>query len=83
MEADLIILAVGEIPTPPFTRHYTLISLDGSSCKIIVNKYHQTNKENIFAAGDVVAGPSFIGSAYGSGLRAGRSISNYLSHGKL
>lgn len=83
MEADLIILAVGEIPTPPFTRHYTLISFDRSSCRIIVNEHHQTSKENVFAAGDVVTGPSLIGNAYGSGLRAGRSISNYLSRGKL
>ncbi|MEM0027466.1 MAG: FAD-dependent oxidoreductase [Ignisphaera sp.] len=82
IEVDLVILAVGEIPTPPFMGQYTSVSSDKSG-RIIVNRYHQTSKANVFAAGDVVTGPTFIGKAFSGGLRAGKSISSYLSYGKL
>jgi glutamate synthase (NADPH/NADH) small chain len=77
MEADLIILAVGEIPTPPFVDKFMNISIDRSR-RIQVNNRYQTALEKVFAAGDVVTGPSFIGKAFGSGLRAAKYIDSYL-----
>ncbi|MCC6016851.1 MAG: FAD-dependent oxidoreductase [Desulfurococcaceae archaeon] len=77
MEADLVILAVGEIPTPPFVDKFMNISIDRSR-RIQVNNRYQTALEKVFAAGDVVTGPSFIGKAFGSGLRAAKYIDSYL-----
>ncbi|MEM1919387.1 MAG: FAD-dependent oxidoreductase [Desulfurococcaceae archaeon] len=79
MEADLIILAVGELPTPPFTSGYESIATDKTG-RIVVNEFHQTTITNVFAAGDVVTGPSMIGKAFGSGLRAAKFLDNYLTH---
>lgn len=82
LDADLIILAVGEIPTPPFTEKSSSISLDKSR-RIIVNKYYQTNIDKVFAAGDVVIGPSFIGKAFGSGLRTAKYLDSFLTYKKF
>ncbi|MEM4788318.1 MAG: FAD-dependent oxidoreductase [Ignisphaera sp.] len=79
IEADLIILAVGEIPTPPFTDKFMNIAADKSR-RILVNDRYQTAIEKIFAAGDVVTGPSFVGKAFGSGLRAAKFLDNYISY---
>lgn len=79
IEADLIILAVGEIPTPPFTDKFMNIVADRSR-RITVNDRYQTAIEKVFAAGDVVTGPSFVGKAFGSGLRAARFLDNYISY---
>jgi len=77
MEADLVVLAVGEVPTPPFTDKFMNIAIDRSR-RIQVNNKYQTAIEKVFAAGDIVIGPSFIGKAFGSGLRAAKYIDNYL-----
>lgn len=79
LEADLIILAIGETPTPPFTNNYKSIALDRAG-RILVNERYQTSMANVFAAGDVVTGPSMIGRAFGSGLRAARFLDKYLAH---
>ncbi|MEM1736712.1 MAG: FAD-dependent oxidoreductase [Ignisphaera sp.] len=82
IDADLIILAVGEIPTPPFIDKFSSISLDRSR-RIIVNKFYQTNLDKVFAAGDVVIGPSFIGKAFSSGLRAAKYLDSFLTYRKM
>ncbi|MEM4513217.1 MAG: FAD-dependent oxidoreductase [Ignisphaera sp.] len=79
IEADLIILAVGEIPTPPFADKFMNISADRSK-RIPVNDRYQTTVEKMFAAGDVVTGPSFVGKAFGTGLRAAKFLDNYMSY---
>ncbi|MEM4613530.1 MAG: FAD-dependent oxidoreductase [Ignisphaera sp.] len=77
IEADLVIAAVGEIPTPPFTK-FVGIETDGGG-RIAVDKSYRTGIEKIFAAGDVVSGPTFIGRAFGCGLRTARSLDIYLA----
>ncbi len=77
IETDLVIAAVGEIPTPPFTK-FVGIETDGGG-RIAVDKSYRTGIEKIFAAGDVVSGPTFIGRAFGCGLRTARSLDIYLA----
>jgi len=74
LEADLAIFATGESPTPPLSpaaaeRIGLKLNKDGT---IAVNEYMQTSIQNLFAAGDVVTGPSRIGPAMRSGLKASR-----------
>ena len=77
IEADLIITAVGEAPTPPLESEWNNIKLDQHGRIVVDNKF-QTGLEKVFAAGDVVTGPSVIGKAFGSGLRAARYMTQYL-----
>lgn len=81
LDADLVITAVGEAPTPPFTSGFNAIMVDKSG-RIVVNKAFQTGLPKVFAAGDVATGPSMIGKAFGSGLRVARFLDEYLLHSK-
>lgn len=78
IHADLIVTAVGEIPTPPFAGGFSGIAVDKGG-RITVNKFYQTGIDKVFAAGDVVMGPSFIGKALSSGFRAAKFLDAWLS----
>uniref|UniRef100_A0A7C2VHU2 Glutamate synthase n=1 Tax=Ignisphaera aggregans TaxID=334771 RepID=A0A7C2VHU2_9CREN len=79
LDTDLVILAVGEIPTPPFVDKFANIAADRSK-RIAVNDRLQTALDKVFAAGDVVTGPSYIGKAFGQGLRAARFVDSFLTY---
>ena len=72
--ADVAVTAIGEIPTPPFKRELGLDNVRKGD----VHWLHMTNIENVFVAGDVLTGPSKIGRAIYSGLRAARSLDHWL-----
>lgn len=81
IEADLVVFATGESPTPPVTATLAdklglKLNKDGS---VFVNDLMQTSIPKLFAAGDVVTGPSRIGPAMRTGLRAARSLHNWLT----
>lgn len=78
IEADVVLAAIGEVPTPPLNTVCDGIKADPKRRTIIVNNRMQTGVENVFAAGDVVTGPSMIGRAVGSGLRAAAFIDSFL-----
>jgi len=81
MEFDTVLLAIGEIPTPPFTREYSGIKI-GKNGRIQVDEKYRTTRKGVFAAGDVVTGPSRVGLAMKSGINAAIAIDEYLN-GKL
>lgn len=72
--ADVIVTAIGEIPTPPFKKELGVENVRKGD----VHWLHMTNIENVFVAGDVLTGPSKIGKAIYSGLRASRSLDHWL-----
>jgi len=45
---------------------------------IKVGKTHQTNIENVFAAGDSISGASLVVNAIASGRRVAKNINEYL-----
>lgn len=76
IEADTVIFATGETPTPPLASEISeklgiKLNRDGT---IAVNNLMQTSVTKLFAAGDVSTGPSKIGPAIRSGLKAARSM---------
>ena len=77
LEADMVVEAIGLIPTPPFNGGDYGIRLrrDGT---IDVDEYKRTTREPVFAAGDVSHGASLIGPAMKSGLDAAKAIEAYL-----
>ncbi|OYT61724.1 MAG: glutamate synthase [Thermofilum sp. ex4484_15] len=77
---DSVLVAIGEKPTPPPSITDLNVRL-GKGGEILVDDKYMTTREGIFAAGDVVSGPSRIGLAMKSGLKAALSLINYLKEG--
>ncbi len=71
---DMVVSAIGEIPTPPFQEQLGLTDVRKGEVRWL----HMTKIENVFVAGDVLSGPSKIGKAVYSGLRAARSLAHWL-----
>ncbi len=82
LEADTVLEAIGELPTPPAQEEYLGIKLDRKG-RILVDEKYRTSNEKVFAAGDVVSGPSKIGNAVSLGLNAAMSIHLYLTGKRL
>jgi len=78
IEADTIVLAVGEIPTPPISEE-PLIRYISSDGRLAIDFDFRIPKTNIFACGDVVTGPSKIGLAVSNALKVAREIDRFLS----
>lgn len=74
IDTDIIVTAVGEVPTPPFAEELGLENVRKGEVRWL----NMTALENVFVAGDVLTGPSKIGQAVYSGLRAARSLANWL-----
>ncbi|MDK6029189.1 FAD-dependent oxidoreductase [Ignisphaera sp. 4213-co] len=82
IEADLIVAAVGETPTPPIYSGELLKYID-SSGRIVVGSDYRIPNTNIFAVGDVATGPSKIGLAIDHALKAVRVVDAMLSGEKI
>ncbi|MEZ0289762.1 MAG: FAD-dependent oxidoreductase [Sulfolobales archaeon] len=78
IDVDAVLVAIGEIPTPPVIDPRLKLNKDKS---IWVDKKNRTSIEKVFAAGDVVLGPSFIGKALASGIAAANSVDEFLRTG--
>ena len=74
LDVDLVVAAIGEVPTNPFPRELRLedISKDGKGW------LQMTKFEGVFVAGDVLTGPSKIGRAILSGLKAAESLDGWI-----
>lgn len=72
--ADVAVTAIGEVATPPFAKELGLENVRRGEVRWL----NMTSIENVFVAGDALSGPSKIGRAVYSGLRAARSLSNWL-----
>ncbi len=81
LDADIVVFATGETPTPPFSDQEVMTKFNIKIEKhgnIAVDGYYRTGNPKVFAAGDVVHGPSKIGPAIGSGLKAARFMDRIL-----
>ncbi len=74
LPADTVIGAIGEIPTPPFAGELGLENIRKGDVRWL----NMTAINNVFVAGDVLSGPSKVGKAVESGLKAARSLANWL-----
>ena len=78
IEADLVLLSMGFVH-PVLEGLVTDLELDLSERNNIrVSKNHQTNIENVFAAGDAITGASLVVNAIASGRRIAKSVNSYL-----
>ena len=78
MDADSIIAAVGQEPDLSWlSGDYPLEISQGNTLR--TDEQLATNHEGVFAAGDVVTGPSSVVEAMASGKRAAQSVHRFLT----
>ncbi len=81
IEVSAVLVAAGEIATPPFANEkYGIETTKWNTIK--TDKEYKTTRKGVFAAGDVVSGPSLIGPALASGKKAALSVHKYLETGE-
>jgi NADPH-dependent glutamate synthase beta subunit-like oxidoreductase len=77
-EADMVILAIGEVPDLKFLPNDIELNEDGT---VWVNPITmETSLQGVFAGGDAVTGPASVIEAIRAGKRAAESIENYLKY---
>ncbi len=74
LAVDMVVTAIGEIPTAPFAKELGLDNVRKGD----VHWLQMTRLAGVFVAGDALSGPSKIGKAVYSGLRAARSLAEWL-----
>ncbi len=75
LEVDLVVAAIGEIATPPFAHDLGLEDVRKGQIRWL----HMTGMDSVFVAGDALTGPSSIGKAVYSGLKAAKSLDQWLT----
>lgn len=75
LDVDLVVTAIGEIATPPFAHDLGLEHVRKGQVRWL----HMTSMDSVFVAGDALTGPSRIGNAVYSGLKAAKSLDQWLS----
>ena len=78
-DVDNIIVAIGQIPTPPVaTDNFGIKMLKWGAIEI--DDGYMTSKKKVFATGDVVTGISKVGRAFQSGLKAAESLDRFFQN---
>ena len=81
LDIDYVMVAAGEIPTPPFEDECCGIKVEKWKA-IKTDKKYRTTRKGVFAAGDVKHGASLIGPAFKSGNDAAKYIEEFLATGE-
>lgn len=76
MDVDTVILAIGQIPDDESIP--SSVDVTKNSLIVVDEMTLETNKEGVFACGDIVLGPSSAIEAIAAGKRAAESIERYL-----
>ncbi|MBR2234837.1 MAG: bifunctional dihydroorotate dehydrogenase B NAD binding subunit/NADPH-dependent glutamate synthase [Prevotella sp.] len=77
LDVDQVIVAVGVSPNPLVPKSIEGLEL-GRKNTIVVNEQMQSNRQEIFAGGDIVRGGATVILAMGDGRRAAQSMDEYL-----
>ena len=81
IEADTVILAIGQRPTPPFKDGQYGIKLNPNGT-IWTDEYGRTTRKGVFAIGDIQTGPKLVGTAIASAKKAVEAVIQWLEEGK-
>lgn len=77
IEADSVVIAVGNRPNPLLTAETSGLEVD-SRGRIVTDENCRTSMEGVYAGGDIVTGAATVILAMGAGKRAAKSIDEYL-----
>ncbi|GCE08281.1 FAD-dependent oxidoreductase [Dictyobacter aurantiacus] len=78
VQADVVLVAIGEAPDPSFLPEGTSIQMNAWGGLLVNSETLATSAPGIFAAGDITYGPKTIIHAAAHGRKAARSIHVYL-----
>lgn len=79
VEADTVIVAVGNQPNPLVPRTSPDIDVGGRGTIVADKKTMMTSKPGVFAGGDIVSGAATVISAMGQGKQAARAMHTYMT----
>jgi len=82
MQADVVIVAIGQRPDPPIAEH-SPVALTAKRSIAINPRTFLTSSEGVFAGGDVVNGGGTVIEAVAAGQKAASSIKRYLEGKEL
>jgi len=80
IEADTVILALGQTPTPPFEDGKYGIKLNPNGT-IWTDEFCRTTRKGVFAIGDIQTGPKLVGTAIASAKKAIKAVIDWLENG--
>ena len=83
LPADMVIVAIGEIPDLEFLKQNSGLKFTRRGTVEADPFTLATGRKGVFAAGDIVTGPSSVAEAIGSGRQAAISINSYLQGERL
>lgn len=78
VEADTVIIAIGQNPNPLAVRNEERVKLSRHGTVVADPETYQTTMEGVFAAGDIVTGDATVISAMGAAKKAAQAIHRFL-----
>ena len=79
VEADMVIVAVGQSPDATFLSQGSILERTSSETLVVDENTLATNVSGVFAGGDFVTGPGMVIDAIAAGRRAAVAIEKYLA----
>jgi glutamate synthase (NADPH/NADH) small chain len=73
LNADTIIVAIGQIPNPTIKKISEELKLNNKNI-VVVNENLETSLENVYAGGDITTGSSTVINAISAGIKAAKNI---------
>lgn len=83
MDADTVIIAIGQKPNPLAVRENKRIKMSRWETIVVNPETQQTSLEGVYAGGDIVAGNATVISAMGAGKKAAYAIHEYIMKNTL
>jgi glutamate synthase (NADPH/NADH) small chain len=81
LEADTVIVALGTTPNPLVASTTDGLKTTGRGTVVASEETGKSEKDKVWAGGDIVTGAATVISAMGAGKRAAHSIDEYLQGG--
>lgn len=78
VEAQTVVIAIGQGPNPVLTRNTRGLELDRHGLIVVKDEYGQTSMPGVFAGGDIVTGAATVIAAMGAGKMAARGIDQFI-----
>lgn len=80
MEADVVVIAIGQTPNPLIRNTTPDLETNRRGCIVVKNDNGETSKQGVWAGGDVVTGAATVILAMGAGKSAATAIDEYLQN---
>jgi glutamate synthase (NADPH/NADH) small chain len=81
VEADIVVVAIGQRPNPIAVRNQKGIKLTRYGTIIVDPETYETSIKGVYAAGDIVTGNATVISAMGAAKKAAQAIHKFLTEG--